>query len=154
MGPLLRLLGWIVVLEFLAFLSGYPKGGQTSQWYLTLQQSSLTPPKITFPIVWVILYAMIAGAGWTLWEKCQGQFKCLKGIYVIQLILNLSWTPIFFYFQMTGVAFFLIVLMILLVASFVIRAFSHCRTAAYLMVPYLLWICFACYLNGYIWLHN
>ena len=79
--------------SLLGFLTKNSVGG----WYKTLNISPLSPPNYVFSIVWTILYAMIATAGWMIWEANPDQeIEVLKKLYVAQLIANWSWTPLFF----------------------------------------------------------
>ena len=149
------LLLWIVILEVLGSLSGYPKGAAADVWYQTIQKSPLTPPSIVFPIVWIVLYAMIATCGWLIWQKeNKADFKSIKIAYVFQLILNLSWTSIFFYLNWVGVGFVIILLITILTAYIVCTCVKKCRVCSLLLLPYLIWLVFASYLNYYIWIHN
>jgi len=155
MNKCVQLLVWIVALEILGFISGYPKSLTTDLWYLEIVKSPLSPPSIVFPIAWIILYAMIAACGWKIWQpENKIGFTKIKLLYVLQLILNLSWTTIFFYMHWVLVGFFVIVAMIVLVGWLIKLTFSKRRICAYLLMPYFCWLIFAAYLNGYIWIFN
>tara|TARA_R110000868_G_scaffold8205_3_gene42453 strand:+ start:41452 stop:41943 length:492 start_codon:yes stop_codon:yes gene_type:complete len=148
----LSLIGWIVALQLVGFLIGQLTQTGVSTWYQTIPQSSLTPPNWVFPVVWCILYIMVAIAGWSLWTK-HCHLNKAKTAYMIQLLLNWSWTPIFFGAHMTGLA--LGVLAVIVVATFMTICFTwkQARLVAYLLLPYLIWCGFAAYLNGYIAFH-
>lgn len=146
---------WVVILQCIASLLGQLSGGGSTEWYRTIVRSSLTPPNIVFPIIWTILYIMIALAGWKLF---QGFFTDSRGtdkprlFYSIQLLLNFLWTPVFFYWHLTGVALVIIALMIIFVA-FTIISTSY-QFVKYMLLPYLIWISFASYLNAFIYFNN
>lgn len=146
---------WIVSLQALGFTIGQLTGGGSSDWYRTIVRSSLTPPNIVFPIVWTILYVMIAIAGWKLFE---GFLSSNKGInnsrlfYLVQLSLNFIWSPVFFNLHYTGIALIIIFAMIFFVS--LTMYYSNDRLVRYMLMPYLVWICFASYLNGFIYFNN
>lgn len=129
---------------------------QPGEWYAALQKPPLTPPDWVFPVVWSVLYAMIAFAGWFLWRA---RDRDSSGTLVIalwgaQLVLNAAWSWIFFGLHLPGPALAEIAVLwlaILLVVVFGIRV--H-RVAAAMFVPYLLWVSFAAWLNFGIWRLN
>jgi tryptophan-rich sensory protein len=126
-------------------------------WYTTLNRSSLTAPNYVFPLVWTILYMMIAISGWLIWEKTPSFANStrIKGLYILQLLLNWSWTPLFFYAHAVGSALLCITLIDLCVALFIKVAYAtELKLVSILMMPYLAWLLFATYLNFYIWLYN
>ena len=117
-------------------------------WYDNLSKSSLTPPGYIFGIVWPILYLCIATAGWyifneeTIWEK---------SLFTLQLILNYSWTPVFFYYQQAGLGVIVILSLSFLTSYLVGILYQRGSKAALLLTPYLFWLYFASYLNYIIW---
>ena len=115
----------------------------------------LSPPMILFPIVWVILYALmgIAVARTQLKGESTLQERCLL-IYIIQLAFNFCWSIFFFNLQAFGFAF--LWLMVLWgVIIWMVPAFKKVdKAAAWLIVPYLLWVTFAAYLNAGTYLLN
>ncbi|CAG9326658.1 unnamed protein product [Blepharisma stoltei] len=146
---------WIAVLILVGSVSGALTRSQIKNWYTTLNRSPLTPPNIVFPIAWTTLYTMIAICGWMIWKApLFPKIKLIKELYVLQLILNWSWTPLFFSFHLTGCSLLVIVIMDVAVSLIIYLAYQNLRKVSYLMTPYLLWILFATYLNFYIWQHN
>jgi tryptophan-rich sensory protein len=124
-------------------------------WYYTVEKSSLTPPGFVFGIAWTLLYVMIALAGNALWRsRHQEKIKILWTLFIVQLLLNWSWTIIFFKIHAVGVAFAIIVLMIFLNCSIISKAWKDSRFVTYMMVPYTTWLIFAAYLNFMIWKLN
>lgn len=144
---------WIVAL----LLIGSAIGAKTEvhTWYSTLNRSSLTPPNYVFPIAWTILYTILAICGWITWRT--QSFPCLrniKSLYAIQLILNWSWTPLFFGYHFTGLSLLVLVAMDVIVSMIIYLAYPKIKSVSLLMIPYLLWISFATYLNFFIWQYN
>ena len=95
---------------------------------------------------------MIAINGWAIWKEKTQELKLVKQLYIIQLLLNWSWTPIFFTYHLKGLALICIFLMIPIVAFIIFKTYKTLKMVALLLTPYLLWLSFAAYLNLYIWL--
>lgn len=117
------------------------------EWYETLQKSSLNPPGIVFPIVWNILFILMGTAAWRIWKMC-GPTLCLPLIvFILQLILNALWSYLFFGLQNPGLAFIEIIILWLAILVTLISFYKIDKLAGYLLVPYLVWVSFAIYLN-------
>lgn len=117
-------------------------------WYEGLVKSRVTPPRIVFPVVWGALYILMAVAAWLVWRRAgfEGAWIALL-LYLLQLACNALWSWLFFGRHQSGAALMdIVVLWVLLVAT--VAAFSpHSTLAALLMLPYLLWVTLALYLN-------
>lgn len=151
----LSLIIWIVVLIAIGGAIGSLTKPEISTWYSTLHRSTLTPPNYVFPIAWTILYGIIGACGWLIWSKSQfPKLSVIKILYVTQLILNWSWTPLFFHYHLTGFSLVILGAMDILVGALIFLAYPKIRAVSLLMLPYLLWILFASYLNFYIWWCN
>ncbi|MFO1130088.1 MAG: TspO/MBR family protein [Rickettsiales bacterium] len=146
---------WIILIILSGSIIGSFTKPSIDGWYTTINRSDLTPPNYIFPIVWTILYGMLGAAGWCIWNANNfKQIKLLKTLYIIQLILNWSWSPIFFNYHLTGTAFVIINLMETVVSMIIYLTYAELKLVALLMLPYLSWILFAGYLNFYIWWNN
>lgn len=146
---------WIVVLIAIGGVIGSLTKPEISIWYHTLNRSNLTPPNYVFPIAWTVLYGMIGACGWLIWRsQAFPKLSIIKTLYVTQLILNWSWTPLFFYCHLTGLSLVVLGLMDILVGALIWLTYRNMRAVFLLMIPYLLWILFASYLNFYIWQSN
>ena len=117
--------------------------------YNSLNQPPFSPPRFIFPIVWTILYILMGVSAYFFSKK-----NDILVIYYIQLGVNALWSIIFFIFKWRLFAFIWIILLIVLVILMIIRFYKVDKTAAYLQIPYLLWILFASYLNLGIYLLN
>ena len=126
-----------------------------SKWYNSLKKSSLTPPNWIFGIVWGILYILliISFILKFLNKKCKLICKPLI-FFIIQLILNLLWTTIFFKWKKIIIAFIVIIVIIILTIITILLMRNITKIGAYILIPYILWLCFASYLNLYIIIHN
>jgi translocator protein len=129
---------------------------RSSDWYDDLYKSKLTPPDWVFGVVWSLLYGSI-GVYYTLmllYTQCS-DFTCMPMIlFTIQMGLNFLWPLVFFRLEKPKIALFLLLGMIGLSAATFYYSFLINQTYTYILIPYLVWICFACYLNGYIVAHN
>lgn len=139
----------VPVIMFLGFISGLVSGsGEENSWYQLLDKPSFQPPGYIFGIVWTILYCMI-GFAFALVVSARGAKLQILAIalFLIQFALNLAWSPIFFGQQQVTTALYLIIVIWLSVAA-TIYIFAKIRPlAAWLMIPYLLWLSFAAALN-------
>ena len=146
---------WSVALIGIGFIIGSLTKPEVSTWYATLNRAPLTPPNYVFPVAWTILYGIIGVCGSIIWyEYSFSKLKILKALYVTQLILNWSWSPLFFNYHLTGIALIILVFMDILVGIIIWLGYSKMRLVSLLMIPYLGWILFASYLNFYIWWYN
>lgn len=151
----ISLIMWIAVLVLIGSLIGFLTKTEVTTWYSTLNRSSLTPPNYVFPIVWTLLYSMIAACGWIIWRASSlPKLMLIKCLYVIQLILNWSWTPLFFHYHLIDFSLVCLLVMNIVVAMIIYLGYTKLRSVSLLMIPYLLWILLATYLNFYIWQYN
>jgi translocator protein len=148
----LFLIIWIVALVGIGSAIGSFTKPEMSTWYSTLHRSPLTPPNYVFPIAWTILYGAIGACGWLIWRTSPfPKLKIIKILYMTQLILNWSWTPLFFHYHLTGLALLLLGIMNMLVSMLIWLSYRKIKLVSLLLSPYLSWILFATYLSFYIW---
>ena len=142
---------WWTVLPFLvavtavAGLGGLAAAGSRAT-YRALELPPYAPPSWLFGPVWSVLYLMIAVAGWLLWRA--GGWDRVMWLWTAQLLLNLAWTPLFFAADLYTVALVEIVVLAGAVALLIAWSWRRSRVAAWLLVPYLAWVCFATALNA------
>ena len=124
-------------------------------WYKKLKVAPWNPPDYVFGIVWPILYVLMFISVTIVYldKKCYPYCYPLT-IFFAQLILNLSWTTIFFKFRAIKVALLVLVLIFGLTLYAAILFYDVNKIASYLLIPYLLWLCVAFSLNLYIVLNN
>lgn len=118
-------------------------------WYNTLQRPNLSPPNWVFAPVWTTLYALMGIAAFLVW--CKGldrrDVKIALTVFLVQLALNVLWSLLFFGLKSPGIAFVeIIILWFAIVANIIVFA-RVSKPAAWLLVPYILWVSFATYLN-------
>ena len=123
--------------------------------YSTLEKPPLSPPGLVFPIVWSILYLLMGISCYLIYvtPHSPGRKKALQ-LYAVQLAVNLVWPFLFFGKEAFLVAFIWLILLVVLVAAMIVQFFRVRPRAAYLQIPYLLWILFASYLNLGVWWLN
>ena len=141
----LALLPFAVAVAVVAVVGGLA-AGSSSETYRALDLPSFAPPSWLFGPVWTVLYVMIAVAGWLGWRAGAGRTGL--GAWIVQLLLNLAWTPLFFAADRYGWALVdIIVLAVAIVAAMVLLGRAS-RAAGWLLAPYLLWVAYATALNA------
>lgn len=146
---------WIAIAEAVGILSGLLSRDGTRLYSETVMQPPLAPPAWLFPVVWTILYALmgISAARIYLAEPSAQRSRGLN-IFIAQLIVNFFWSLIFFNLQAFGAAFVWLVLLWVLVAWMIWTFYPVDELAAWLQVPYLIWLTFAAYLSAAVWVLN
>ena len=151
--------GLLVVVFLIAFLGSLATAPNTDGWYAEAAKVPWNPPNAVFAPVWSVLYVLIALAGFLLWRsgyragRSNAAARTLW-IYVVQLALNGIWTPIFFAgYPLIGrtawwLALFVILALIACVVWLGVTSVKRSRVAAWIMVPYLLWLAYASTLNA------
>ena len=109
-------------------------------WYEELVKSPLNPPGYVFGIVWPILYLLMGIVAFLAAER-------IWKLFIIQLILNAAWSWIFFYYQLPIIALLDIALLILINVMIVMNLRASSKALAWLHLPYLIWLCFAAFVN-------
>jgi len=126
-------------------------------WYKILEKPWFNPPSFVFAPVWTLLFLCIGVALYLVWSKNNKDEEIYKiGIYIFsgQMILNIIWSYLFFGLRNPGVAFFEMIVLLIFIILNVIFFFKINKLAGYLMIPYILWVCFALVLNFSIWRLN
>ena len=138
-----------------AAVGGIFTSSSVGSWYQTLEKPPFNPPSWVFGPVWTVLYGMMAVAVWLVWRNAApGQARLPITLFAIQLVLNVAWSLLFFGLRQPGWAFAELCLLWLAIGATLLTFWPVSRPAAWLMVPYLLWVSFAGVLNLNIWLLN
>ena len=126
-----------------------------NKWYKSLKQSKLTPPSWVFGVVWPILYTLMAIALYFTWtnKKCYPFCDALI-FFFIQLFFNLIWTALFFRYKLLKIALFDLCLIFIFTIITFIKFYEINKVTSYLLLPYLIWLSLAFYLNYYIVFNN
>ncbi len=115
-------------------------------WYSLLNKPSFNPPDWIFGPVWTILYLMMAIAIWFFWHS-KNRDKNTLYIYITHLILNTTWSIVFFVFHNMVLALLVLIFLIGMIINLILRFKRVNIISSYLMIPYLLWCSFALVLN-------
>ena len=120
--------------------------------YKNVIKPPLSPPGVLFPIVWTILFILMGISIYRVTNNSDN--KNLVILYYAQLIVNALWTPIFFGLNSYLFAFIWLLLLLILVVIMTIKFYNVDKTSAYLLIPYIIWLLFAGYLNLGVYLLN
>lgn len=142
------LLIFIVGTELVGVLSGIIAGNSFS-FYKGIVRPPFSPPGWIFPIVWIILYALMGISAYFIYtsKATVRQKNFALAVYAIQLVVNFLWSIVFFRLEMLGLSVIIILLLLLLIVVMICVFYRIRPVAAYLNIPYLLWTAFASYLN-------
>lgn len=146
---------FILVTEGVGFLSGWLTRDGAQAYSQSIIQPPLSPPAIVFPIVWGILFALMAIAAARIWLSPPSDLRT-RGLvlYAVQLIFNFFWSILFFNLQAFGFALLWLVVLWALILWLFLTFRKIDPIAAWLLFPYLLWVSFAAYLNLGVWYLN
>ena len=122
-------------------------------WYSSLTKSGLNPPDWVFAPVWTTLYLFMTIAIWSAWDKNYKDLN-LVFIYIIHLFFNTTWSIVFFVFHNILLALVNLIVLILFIVILTLKFKEVSRLSYYLMIPYLLWCCYALLLNSTLWYLN
>jgi translocator protein len=135
-------------------ISGYITADAIPGWYVNINKPSFNPPNWIFGPVWTTLYIMMGIAFFLIWKSQSPLKHKAMLIFSVQLILNFFWSILFFNFHLLGFALIEILCMWLFILLSIISFYPVSKVAAYLLIPYLLWVSFASVLNFAIWQLN
>lgn len=146
---------WILLVEAVGALAGWLTREGVKIYTDTVTQPVLAPPLIVFPIVWAILYALMGiSAARVSLVNPSGKRTTGLGFFIVQLTMNFFWSLFFFNAQAFGFSLVWLILMWVVILLMVLAFYRVDRSAAWLQVPYLLWVLFAIYLNFAVWRLN
>lgn len=117
-------------------------------WYAALRKPAFNPPKGVFAPVWTTLYVAIAVAGWRVWTDNGGAISTALVLWCVQLALNAAWSWLFFGRHRVGAALVDVAALLAVIGGFIFAAAPISALAAWLFVPYALWVAFATLLNA------
>jgi benzodiazapine receptor len=151
----LVLVAFIAISFAVAGLGSIATAENVDGWYATAEKAAWNPPNFLFGPVWTLLYTLMSVAAWLVWrERSRVNVKPALAMYVVQLVLNAIWTPMFFgLYPFIGtpalwIALVIIVAIDVTVLLTMLRFWKVRRLAASLLVPYWAWVLFATTLNA------
>lgn len=146
---------WIALAEGVGLLAGFLIRDGVAWYAANAVKPPLTPPRIVFPLVWTVLYGLmgIGAARVSLTPESPDRSRGLN-LFVIQLAANFLWSILFFNLRAYGLALGLLMILWVLIAAMILAFDRTDNPAAWLQVPYLVWVTFAAYLNWGVWMFN
>lgn len=151
-----KLIFSIFICLFAGFIGSFFTSPAIPTWYATLQKPSFTPPNWIFFPVWTSLFIMMGISLFLVWQKGREDQKVKTALYVfaVQLVLNALWSAAFFGLRSPLAGLLEIIILWILILATILSFMKISRTAAYLLIPYILWVSFAAILNFSIWRLN
>ena len=137
---------FLIVTFSASFTGGLVSISFKEPWYSSLVKSNYNPPDWIFAPVWTTLYLMMTVAIWFFWHSKSRDMNTIY-IYFIHIIFNTTWSIVFFGLHQIFLALVVLVILIGLIITLVIRYKRVNFVSYYLMIPYLLWCCYALFLN-------
>ncbi|AGA65192.1 Tryptophan-rich sensory protein [Liberibacter crescens BT-1] len=128
------------------------KENMPDQWYISLNKAPFNPPNWVFGPIWTVLYILIAIAGIRTYEK--SGLSLSFGLWILQMVLNFTWSPIFFGMHNPKMALSIILITFLVILLYIVYQWTRDRISSILFIPYIAWISLASVLNMYIVLLN
>ncbi|HLD36997.1 MAG TPA: TspO/MBR family protein [Candidatus Nanoarchaeia archaeon] len=139
-----------LIIVYLAALIGslFTSSSVKSEWYQQIKPG-ITPPSYIFPIVWNILFFLIALSLYFAWTNSRNKSdrKKIAGVFAANLMLNVLWSALFFGMKNPLAGFIDIILLWLSIIFMIAATWKISRASAYLLIPYFLWVSFAAVLN-------
>lgn len=125
------------------------------EWYASLNHPSFNPPNGIFGPVWTSLYLLMGISFFLIWKQNpSAKRNAAIVIFFVQLLLNFCWTFLFFYFKEIGLALIEIIILWITILLMIISFYKVKPVAAYMNIPYILWVSFASVLNAAYYLLN
>ena len=129
-----------------SFIGGFVTFSFKEPWYSELIKSNFSPPDWIFAPVWTTLYLMMTLAIWFYWHSKKMDIGTIY-VYFIHIIFNTTWSIVFFAFHNILLALINLMILVYLIIILILRFKRVNKVSAYLMIPYLLWVVYALFLN-------
>jgi len=149
-----KLIAAIIITQLAGIIGSFFTVSSVIIWYVTLNKPFFNPPSWLFGPVWIILYLMMGVALYIVWNNRTKKSNTALTLFGIQLVLNSLWSILFFGLKNPLLAFIEIIILWVLILFTIIYFKKESKTAAYLLIPYILWVSFAAILNLAIFLLN
>ncbi len=145
----LRLLLLIILTYGAGFLTSFWTSNPASiNWYHALYQAPGTPPDWMFAFAWFVLYGLISISAWLVWSLASHRY------FYFQLVTQILWVYTFFEAHMLFYAFLIMIALTFFVVEMMKEFYRYSKLSARLLIPYLVWVVFAAYLNAYAFMYN
>lgn len=146
----------ILICECVGLISGLISKTDIDTWFNTIDKPDWNPPNYLFVPLWIVLYFLMAISLWLVWKKKElsRKISCPILIFATQLFLNFWWCILFFKCHSPFLAFIEALIMLLIILITIDEFYAISKIAAWLLLPYVLWVSFATFLNYSIWILN
>ena len=144
----------ILVCFLVGLSASYFQADAIKNWYPTLIKPAVTPPNIVFPIAWSIIYVCRGLSIGLLINSTIERRRFFIKAFIFQLFFNFTWSISFFYIQNPLIGFINILLLDIFVINYTLKSYQVSKASSILFIPYVIWLLFATYLNGYILMYN
>lgn len=145
-----RLVLCLLLCVGIGILGSFVTRPEIPAWYATLTKPWWTPPPAVFPVVWTLLYFLMAISLWRLWDRAAPSAARASAItwFLIQLALNAAWSPVFFGLHGIRTALVIIICLLIAIVMTMLAASRVDKIATWLLAPYLVWIAYATTINA------
>jgi benzodiazapine receptor len=154
-SQIFKLLASLALPLVLGAIAGLFTAEAVPEWYETLNRPPFNPPNWLFGPVWTTLYILLGISLFLIWKQSASKERNLAiFVFLLQQVLNFGWSFIFFYFNMIGFALIEIILLWISIIIMLVLFYKIKPMAAYINIPYLIWVTFATILNASYYLLN
>ena len=136
-----------------SFIGGMATISFKEPWYSELVKSNYNPPDWIFAPVWTTLYLMMTLAIWLYWHSKNREMSTIY-IYFIHIVFNTTWSIVFFGMHRILLALIVLTILIILIIIIILKFKRVNNVSSFLMIPYLLWCCYALFLNFNLYILN
>jgi benzodiazapine receptor len=153
---IVKLVAAVLVCQFAGIIGSVFTTPNIATWYASISKPDFTPPSWVFAPVWTTLFLLMGISLYLVWGRGLGKkdVKLAVSVFGIQLVLNIVWSVLFFGLQNPFLAFAEIVLLWIAILVTIVLFYRISEKAGLLLVPYILWVSFATFLNYSIWMLN
>ena len=153
MNKWVKLIVSILICQIAGVIGSIFTAPSITSWYADLQKPAFSPPNWVFGPVWITLYTLMGISLYLVWNK-KKNVKIPLTLFFTQLILNSVWSIIFFGLQNPFYALLEIIILWVTILLTIISFYKVSKKASFLLLPYILWVTIATFLNYYIWILN
>lgn len=156
MSNILKLIISIVICQLAGIIGAFFTTDSIPTWYNSLNKPEFNPPNWLFGPVWTILYLLMGISLFIIWKEDlkNKNVKNAFAIFIVQLIINLLWSVVFFGMHSISGGLIVIIVLLVIIIITIVKFKKISFTASILLIPYLLWVCFATILNFYFYKLN
>ena len=144
---------FLIITYSASFIGGMATISFKEPWYSQLVKSNFNPPDWVFAPVWSTLYLMMTLAIWFYWHSKNREMNTIN-IYFVHIVINTTWSIVFFGLHQILLALFVLLILIILIIILILKFKRVNKVSSYLMIPYLLWSCYALFLNLNLYILN